>query len=180
MDFIAGYAPSPDYATKEVVGTSGAEAHSINLGGPLEAQVFKIISDEFVGKVSFFRVYSGLVRAGDTVTLAHSGRPVKVPKLFRPQGKDQREVNEAGPGAIVATAKVEEFRVGDTLAANKDQKPFCCPSLPDTHGFAGRRTQESRRRGKDFRKLAAPRGGRPDLSSGNEFPNQGTRHIGNR
>ena len=41
MDFIAGYAPSPDYATKEVVGDSGAEAHSVALGGPLEAQVFK-------------------------------------------------------------------------------------------------------------------------------------------
>jgi len=130
MDFIAGYAPSPDYAAKEVVGDSGAEAHGIDLEGPLEAQVFKIISDEFVGKVSFFRVYSGIARAGDTVTLAHSGRPVKIPKLFRPQGKDQREVNEAGPGAIVATAKVEEFRVGDTLAASKDQKPFVVPRYP--------------------------------------------------
>ena len=130
MDFIAGYAPSPGYAMKEVLGDSGAEAHSIDLEGPLEAQVFKIISDEFVGKVSFFRVYSGLVRAGDTVTLAHSGRPVKIPKLFRPQGKDQREVNEAGPGAIIATAKVEEFRVGDTLAANKDHKPFVVPRYP--------------------------------------------------
>ena len=130
MDFIAGYAPSPDYATKAVVGDSETEAHGIDLEGPLEAQVFKIISDEFVGKVSFFRVYSGIVRAGDTVTLAHSGRPVKIPKLFRPQGKDQREVNEAGPGAIVATAKVEEFRVGDTLAASKDQKPFVVPRYP--------------------------------------------------
>ena len=130
MDFIAAYAPSPGYATKEILGDSGAEAHSIDLEGHLEAQVFKIISDEFVGKVSFFRVYSGLVRAGDTVTLAHSGRPVKIPKLFRPQGKDQREVNEAGPGAIVATAKVEEFRVGDTLVASKDQKPFVVPRYP--------------------------------------------------
>ena len=130
MDFIAGYAPSPGYAAKEVLGDSGAEAHSIDLEGPLEAQVFKIISDEFVGKVSYFRVYSGLVRAGDTVTLAHSGRPVKIPKLFRPQGKDQREVNEAGPGAIIATAKVEEFRVGDTLVASRDQKPFVVPRYP--------------------------------------------------
>ena len=130
MNFIAGYAPSPDYATKEVTGDSGAEAHSIDFGGPLEAQVFKIISDEFVGKVSFFRVYSGLVRAGDTVTLAHSGKPVKIPKLFRPQAKDQREVNEASAGAIVATAKVEEFRVGDTLVASKNQKPFVVPRYP--------------------------------------------------
>ena len=130
MDFIAAYAPSPDYATKEVVGDSGAEAQRMDLEGPFKAQVFKIISDEFVGKVSFFRVYSGFVRTGDTVTLVHSGKPAKIPKLFRPQGKDQREVNEAGPGAIVATAKVEEFRVGDTLAASKDEVPFVVPRYP--------------------------------------------------
>ena len=130
MDFIAGYAPSPGYAAKEVLGDSGAEAHSIDLEAPLEAQVFKIISDEFVGKVSYFRVYSGLVRAGDTVTLAHSGRPVKIPKLFRPQGKDQREVNEVGPGTIISTAKVEEFRVGETLVASRGQKPFVVPRYP--------------------------------------------------
>ena len=103
---------------------------SLTLGGPLEAQVFKIISDEFVGKVSFFRVYSGAIRAGETVTLTQSGRSVKVPKLFRAQGKDQREVNEAGPGDIVATAKVEEFRVGDTLAASKNQNSFVVPRYP--------------------------------------------------
>ena len=130
MDFLASYAPSPDYATKEVIGDSGVEAHVLDIGGPLEAQVFKIISDEFVGKVSFFRVYSGAIRAGDTVTLTQSGRSVKVPKLFRAQGKDQREVNEAGPGDIVATAKVEEFRVGDTLAAGKGQKSFVVPRYP--------------------------------------------------
>lgn len=130
MDFIASYAPSPDYAAKEVVGDSGTEAQSIDVGGPLKAQVFKIVSDEFVGKVSFFRVYSGVIHAGDTVTLTQSGRSVKVPKLFRAQGKDQREVNEAGPGDIVATAKVEEFRVGDTLGASKDQSSFVVPRYP--------------------------------------------------
>ena len=130
LDFLASYAPSPDYAAKEVVGDSGLEAHNVDVGGPLVAQVFKIISDEFVGKVSFFRVYAGTIHAGDTVTLAQSGKSVKVPKLFRAQGKDQREVNEAGPGAIVATAKVEEFRVGDTLAAGKDQRSFVVPRYP--------------------------------------------------
>ena len=130
MDFLASYAPSPDFAKKEVVGDSGLEAHHVDLGGPLEAQVFKIISDEFVGKVSFFRLYAGTLRSGDTVTLAQSGRSVKIPKLFRAQGKEQREVNEAGPGDIVATAKVEELRVGDTLAAGKDQNSFVVPRYP--------------------------------------------------
>jgi elongation factor G len=64
------------------------------------------------------------------VVIANSGRAVKIPKLVRPQGKDQKDVNEAEAGAIVATAKVEELPVGDTLVATKDQRPFVLPHYP--------------------------------------------------
>jgi elongation factor G len=80
--------------------------------------------------VSFIRIYGGVLHAGDTVTIASSGRSVKIPKLFRPQGKDQQEVSAAGPGAIVATAKVEELRLGDTLGDGKDVRPFVSPNYP--------------------------------------------------
>jgi elongation factor G len=88
------------------------------------------MSDEFVGKVSFIRIFGGVLKGGDTVVVANSGRTVKIPKLFRPQGKDQKDVNEAEAGAIVATAKVEELHVGDTLVATKDQRPFVMPHYP--------------------------------------------------
>ncbi len=133
LDTIAAYAPSPAYARKQIVNDQGGrEDHVVELEGPLEAQVFKIMSDEFVGKVSFIRILGGVLKGGDTVVVANSGRTVKIPKLFRPQGKDQKDVNEAEAGAIVATAKVEELHVGDTLVATKDQRPFVMPhySLP--------------------------------------------------
>lgn len=131
LDIIAAYGPSPAYARKQTLNDQGGvEDHVVGPAGPLMAQVFKIMSDEFVGKVSFIRVFEGILKGGDTVVLAHSGRAVKLPKLFRSQGKEQKEINEAEAGAIVATAKVEELHVGDTLVATKDQRPFVMPHYP--------------------------------------------------
>jgi elongation factor G len=131
LDMIATYAPSPAYAKKQVLDEQGGRVeHTIDLDGPLEAQVFKIMSDEFVGKVSFIRVFGGVCKGGDAVVIANAGRTVKLPKLFRPQGKDQKDVNEAEAGAIIAIAKVDELHVGDTLVATKEQRPFAVPSYP--------------------------------------------------
>jgi elongation factor G len=130
LDLLAGFAPSPAYAKKQVVADAGVEDHTFDLEGPLEAQVFKIMSDEFVGKVSFIRVYAGTLSGGSTVVAANSGRSVKLSKLFRPQGREQQDTDTAGPGAIVATAKVEDLHVGDTLGTSKDQRPFVVPPYP--------------------------------------------------
>jgi elongation factor G len=130
LDVLSAYAPSPAYAKKQVLTEEGVTDHAMNLEGPLEAQVFKVMSDEFVGKVSFIRVYAGVLKAGDNVFVANTGRSVKIPKLFRPQGKDQEEVSEAGSGSLVATAKVEELHVGDTLWATKTQKRFTISTFP--------------------------------------------------
>jgi elongation factor G len=131
LDIIAAYGPSPASARKQLLNSQGGvEEQMIDLAGPLTAQVFKVMSDEFVGKVSFIRVFEGVLKGGDTVILANSGRSLKLPKLFRPQGKEQKEINEAEAGAIVATAKVEELHVGDTLVATKDQRPLVAPHYP--------------------------------------------------
>ena len=87
------------------------------------------MSDESVGKVSFIRVYAGTLRAGDTVFVPNTGKSVKIPKLFRLQGKDQQEVSEAEAGAIVVTAKVEELRVG-IAGGHKGTKAILMPSYP--------------------------------------------------
>ena len=131
LDIVAAYGPSPACARKHLLNSKGGvEEHMIGLEGPLTAQVFKVMSDEFVGKVSFIRVFEGVLKGGDTVILANSGRSLKLPKLFRPQGKEQKEINEAEAGAIIATAKVEELHVGDTLVATKDQRPLGAPHYP--------------------------------------------------
>lgn len=130
LEIIAAYAPSPAYAKKEVEGEVGVEDYELDVEGPLAAEVFKTISDEFVGKISFIRIYAGSLKSGDTVIQAQSGRSVKLGKIFRPQGKEQKDVGEVGPGAIVATAKVDELHIGDTLSADKSQRPFVTPRYP--------------------------------------------------
>jgi elongation factor G len=130
LDILSAFAPSPAYAKKQVLGEDGPEDYVVDLEGPLAAEVFKIMSDEFVGKISFIRIYQGTLRSNDSVSVSAQGRAVKLGKLFRPQGKDQQEMAEAGPGAIVVTSKVEELQVGDTLLAVKGQKPFVTPKYP--------------------------------------------------
>ena len=130
LDLLAAYAPSPASAKKAVEGEAGVEDYELDLDGPLEAEVFKTISDEFVGKISFIRVYAGSLKSGDTVTQAQTGRSVKLGKIFRPQGKEQKDIGEVGPGAIVATAKVDELHIGDTLSAVKGHLPFVTPRYP--------------------------------------------------
>jgi elongation factor G len=130
LDLLAAFAPSPAYARKQVVTEAEPQDYVVDLQGRLAAEVFKIMSDEFVGKICFIRVYQGTLKSSDSVTIADSGRTVKLGKLFRPQGKEQQDVTEAGPGMIVATAKVEELQIGDTLVATKEQKPFVTPHYP--------------------------------------------------
>jgi elongation factor G len=130
LDILAGYAPGPAYANKQVIGESGVEDDEIVVDGPLKAEVFRMMSDDFVGKVSYIRVYSGTLKGGESVIQAATGRSVRLGKLFRPQGKDQKDANEAGPGSIVATAKVEELQIGDTLVGDKRAAPFVTPHYP--------------------------------------------------
>lgn len=130
LDLLAAYAPSPQYARKQVESEEGVEDYDLDFDGPLEAEVFKTISDEFVGKISFIRVYAGSLKSSDSVIQAGSGKSVKLGKIFRPQGKDQQDVGEVGAGAIVATAKVDELQIGDTLSASKEHKPFVSPQYP--------------------------------------------------
>jgi elongation factor G len=130
LDILTGYAPGPIYAKKQVIGEAGVEDDEILPDGPLKAEVFRMMSDDFVGKVSYVRVYTGTLKGGESVLQAGSGRSLRLGKLFRPQGKDQKDVTEAGPGSIVATAKVEELQIGDTLVDNKATAPFVTPHYP--------------------------------------------------
>jgi len=83
--------------------------------GPLVAQVFKTRVDPFVQKLSFLRVFSGTLKSNSTVPMAGERKGVKMTQLFRVQASETTPVEEAGPGEIVAVAKVEELRTGSTI-----------------------------------------------------------------
>lgn len=82
---------------------------------PLTAYVFKSIADPFAGKLSIFRVYSGVLRSDSTVFNSVSGAKEKIGSLFYLLGKKHIPVQAVGPGEIAAVAKLKDTNVGDTL-----------------------------------------------------------------
>ncbi len=120
MDFLAAYAPSPtdapDLKAKDANSDEEVDLRA-EPDAPFSAQVFKIVTDPFVGKLSFFRVYQGTVTADSQVHNVRSGKNERIAQLFRVFGKEHRSVSRGLPGDIVAVSKVEDIHLGDTLSA---------------------------------------------------------------
>ncbi|HEX8949818.1 MAG TPA: elongation factor G [Dissulfurispiraceae bacterium] len=82
---------------------------------PLTAYVFKTIADPYAGKLSLFRIYSGVLKADSTVLNAVSGAKERIGQVFHLIGKKQVPVQSVGPGDIAAVVKLKDTNVGDTL-----------------------------------------------------------------
>jgi elongation factor G len=82
---------------------------------PLTAYVFKTIADPFAGKMSIFRVYSGVLRADSTVLNATTGAKERIGQVFYLLGKKHMPTQSVGAGEIAAVVKLKETNVGDTL-----------------------------------------------------------------
>ena len=85
------------------------------------ADVFRIVNDPFVGKLGIFRVYQGTVRRDSQLFIDDGRKPFKVAHLFRIQGKDHVEVEQAIPGDIAAVAKVDELHPDAVLHDSHDE-----------------------------------------------------------
>lgn len=87
--------------------------------GHLVAQVFKTRIDPFVQKLSFIRIYSGGLKKDDTVHVIGARKPVKMGPLVTVQANETAAIDSAGPGDIVAVAKMEELETGAVLGELK-------------------------------------------------------------
>jgi len=85
------------------------------------ADVFKIVNDPFVGKLSVFRIYQGSVRRDTQLLIDDGKKPFKVGHLFKLRGKDHSEIDEAIPGDIAAVAKIEEIHFDAVLHDSHDE-----------------------------------------------------------
>lgn len=83
--------------------------------GPLVAQVFKTRVDPFVQKISFIRVYSGMLKKESAVPVVGERKPVKLGQLLHMQASESEPIDEIGPGGIAAVIKVEELQTGSSL-----------------------------------------------------------------
>ena len=89
------------------------------LEDPFCAHVFRVVSDSYVGKLSFVRVFSGTISHNENFLHPHTGKLEKVHKLVRMQGKEQETVDSVSAGDFVAIAKLEGLKTFDTLYSDK-------------------------------------------------------------
>ncbi len=122
LDAVVEYLPSP--AEREVVAVTDAkeEKFAPQADGPLAALVFKTTADPYVGKLTYFRVYSGAIDSNSQVWNATRGSTERIGQLFMLRGKNQEPVAKVGTGDIGAVAKLNVTNTGDTLSAQN--KPF--------------------------------------------------------
>ena len=123
LDAVIDYLPSPlDIPATKATDPQTNEPLELTPDddGPLGALVFKIVSDPYVGRLAYFRVYSGKVATGDMVYNPVKGRKERVGRLLRMYADRREDITEVNSGDIGAVLGLKESFTGDTLcSANK-------------------------------------------------------------
>ena len=83
---------------------------------PFSALVFKVMSDPFVGKLTYFRVYSGQIKSGDRVLNTTNGKTERISRILQMHANHREERDEIGAGEIAAAVGLKQSTTGDTLA----------------------------------------------------------------
>lgn len=118
LDGIVDYLPSPlEVPPVEGVNpsTGETEARKPSPDEPLAALLFKVVTDPFVGQLSYVRIYSGRLKAGQSVINANNGRKNRVGRILRMHANRREDVEEALAGDIVAVLGLSQATTGDTL-----------------------------------------------------------------
>ena len=127
LDAIAMCGPSPaDLLTKAIDGENESDV-AADPAGPLVARVFRTRIDPFVQKLNFIRVYSGQLKRDDNVVAASARKGIKMGPLLKVQGETTENVDSAGPGDIVAVAKMDDLHTG-TILGETELKPLKFPT----------------------------------------------------
>ena len=119
LDAVCAYLPSPE-DTPAIEGTDPRDPEKIVIRKPLfeeplTALAFKIATDPYVGRLCFFRVYSGQMVAGSYVLNTRSGKKERISRLFQMHSNKQNPMEVIGCGDIGAGVGFKDIRTGDTL-----------------------------------------------------------------
>ena len=123
LDAVVDFLPSP-------TDVGAVEGHHLNLTDHIKREpkdsekfssiAFKIMSDPFVGKLTFFRVYSGTLKSGSYVLNSVSGRKERIGRILRMHANHREDIEEAYTGDICAAVGLKQTRTGDTLCDEAD------------------------------------------------------------
>jgi len=125
LDGIIDFLPSPlDISNGEIVGHHPNKKDSVirkvDDKEKFTALAFKIMTDPYVGKLTFLRVYSGKIQSGSYVFNASSGRKERIGRLLRMHANHREDIEEAYTGDIVAVVGLKYTKTGDTLCDEND------------------------------------------------------------
>jgi elongation factor G len=121
LDAVIDYLPSPiDIPPVKGVKENGeTDERAPKDEAPFAALAFKIMTDPFVGQLTFFRVYSGVVNTGDTVYNPIKGRKERIGRILQMHANDREEIKEVRAGDIAAAVGLRDYMTGDTLTDPK-------------------------------------------------------------
>ena len=135
LDYTCAFLPSP-LDTEAVIGTNpdtdAEESRKPSEDAPTSALAFKIATDPFMGRLVFFRVYSGKITAGSYVYNPRSGKRERISRLFQMNSKQEIPMESIDAGDIGAGVGFKDIRTGDTLC--DENAPIVLESMtfPDT------------------------------------------------
>lgn len=122
LDAIVRYLPSP-MDMPAICGINpkneGEETRNTDIKEPFAALAFKIATDPYVGKLTFIKVYSGELKAGESVYNVSSGKKERVAKILQMHSNKQQQLESVSAGNIVALVGMKEIHTGDSLTDEK-------------------------------------------------------------
>ena len=135
LDYVCAFLPSP-LDTEAIVGTNPDTEEEENRkpseNEPTAALAFKIATDPFMGRLVFFRVYSGKVEAGSYVYNPRSGKKERISRLFQMNSNKEIPMQSIDAGDIGAGVGFKDIRTGDTLCSEEHPIVLESMSFPDT------------------------------------------------
>ncbi|PPE04740.1 elongation factor G [Entomoplasma ellychniae] len=123
LDAVIDYLPSPlDVPSIKGVLPNGQEAErQADDKEPFSALAFKVMTDPFVGKLTFFRVYSGVLQKGSYVLNSTKGEKERVGRILQMHANNRNEIDEVYAGDIAAAVGLKQTTTGDTLVDEKHE-----------------------------------------------------------
>lgn len=133
LDAIVDYLPSPlDLPPVKGIDLKGQEkAFSANNGHPLSAIAFKIMNDPYTGQLTFFRIYSGSLKSGDSVFNPTKGKKERIGRLLKMHANKREEIQEVSAGDIFAAVGLKYTTTGDTICTEKEPIILESMSFPE-------------------------------------------------
>ena len=160
LDAVVDYLPSP--ADKPTISASepGNPENAFDIqtvdDAPLSALVFKIVTDPYVGRLAYIRVYSGVLSQGQTVQNSTKGRKERIGRLLRMHADRREDITEIRAGDIGAVLGFKESFTGDTLCDNKSLvlESISFPEPVISIAIEPKSTSDQEKMGEALRKLA--------------------------